>query len=381
MDLARLRRGHNAISQRERPVRERTAPGSRHRSPGGHRGGGRRGRRGPVRGHCRLLRPHDLDPDSRRLRHLLPPPLLDRHPGGLTRLSGRPHRRGRHDGHPLGDTPAPPLRSPRRRNPPRLPRPTGLPATARAPRPGPRTATAGTGHSTPAGTTRRSPRRGTARRARAPRASTRAADCPPAPGAAGTAPSGSSWPSYAARHSRSEGSACAHGGVHGAKLASPRPISRVSWVNSRARPGVTGASPIAQRPAQAGWRGSRVRAAGVRPKHILDARFGRRSRHRMARRVHWPPARRRRARAEGRPRRGNFATARPTGAPAPCAAVKVREAIRLIEADGWRLVRIRGSHRQFRHSEKPGLVTIAGKPSADLTRATAASILRQAGLR
>jgi predicted RNA binding protein YcfA (HicA-like mRNA interferase family) len=61
--------------------------------------------------------------------------------------------------------------------------------------------------------------------------------------------------------------------------------------------------------------------------------------------------------------------------------VKVRQAIRLIEDDGWRLIRIRGSHRQFRHPEKQGLVTIAGKPSADLTRATAASILRQAGLR
>jgi len=61
--------------------------------------------------------------------------------------------------------------------------------------------------------------------------------------------------------------------------------------------------------------------------------------------------------------------------------VKVREAIRLIEDDGWRLVRTRGSHRQFRHPERPGLVTIAGKPSADLTPATAASILRQAGLR
>jgi len=61
--------------------------------------------------------------------------------------------------------------------------------------------------------------------------------------------------------------------------------------------------------------------------------------------------------------------------------VTVRQAIRLIENDGWRLVRTRGSHRQFRHAEKPGLVTIAGKPSADLTPGTAASILRQAGLR
>ena len=61
--------------------------------------------------------------------------------------------------------------------------------------------------------------------------------------------------------------------------------------------------------------------------------------------------------------------------------MKVKHAIRLIEDDGWRLVRTRGSHRQFKHGSKPGLVTIAGRLSADLTPATAASILRQAGLR
>jgi predicted RNA binding protein YcfA (HicA-like mRNA interferase family) len=38
---------------------------------------------------------------------------------------------------------------------------------------------------------------------------------------------------------------------------------------------------------------------------------------------------------------------------------KVREAIRLIEADGWRGVSTRGSHRQFQHPTKPGRVTVA----------------------
>jgi predicted RNA binding protein YcfA (HicA-like mRNA interferase family) len=60
--------------------------------------------------------------------------------------------------------------------------------------------------------------------------------------------------------------------------------------------------------------------------------------------------------------------------------VKVREVIRRLEADGWRLDRQRGSHRQFRHPEKSGTVTIAGKPSDDLRAGTLASILRQAGL-
>jgi predicted RNA binding protein YcfA (HicA-like mRNA interferase family) len=41
--------------------------------------------------------------------------------------------------------------------------------------------------------------------------------------------------------------------------------------------------------------------------------------------------------------------------------VKVRELIKLIENDGWFLVRTRGSHRQFHHSIKGGTVTIAGK--------------------
>jgi predicted RNA binding protein YcfA (HicA-like mRNA interferase family) len=46
--------------------------------------------------------------------------------------------------------------------------------------------------------------------------------------------------------------------------------------------------------------------------------------------------------------------------------MKVREAIRLIEEDGWYWVATRGSHRQYKHSTKPGRVTIPGKPSDDL---------------
>lgn len=60
---------------------------------------------------------------------------------------------------------------------------------------------------------------------------------------------------------------------------------------------------------------------------------------------------------------------------------KVREAIRLVEDDGWYHVRTRGSHRQYKHPVKPGQVTIAGKPSDDLGQGTLNSILRQAGLK
>jgi predicted RNA binding protein YcfA (HicA-like mRNA interferase family) len=61
--------------------------------------------------------------------------------------------------------------------------------------------------------------------------------------------------------------------------------------------------------------------------------------------------------------------------------MKVREAIRLVEDDGWYLDRTRGSHRQYKHRNKPGLVTIAGKPGDDLAPGTKNSILKQAGLK
>lgn len=61
--------------------------------------------------------------------------------------------------------------------------------------------------------------------------------------------------------------------------------------------------------------------------------------------------------------------------------MKVGEAIKVLEADGWAQVRQKGDHRQFRHPTKPGTVTVAGKMSADLKKGTWASIQRQAGLR
>jgi predicted RNA binding protein YcfA (HicA-like mRNA interferase family) len=63
------------------------------------------------------------------------------------------------------------------------------------------------------------------------------------------------------------------------------------------------------------------------------------------------------------------------------AFVKVRAAIKLIEDDGWYLDRTRGSHRQYRHNQKKGVVTIAGKPNDDLAPGTQNSILKQSGLK
>ncbi len=61
--------------------------------------------------------------------------------------------------------------------------------------------------------------------------------------------------------------------------------------------------------------------------------------------------------------------------------MKVKEAIKLIEKDGWYLVRSRGSHRQFKHPVKRGRVTIAGSSGDDLAKGTLNSILKQAGLK
>jgi predicted RNA binding protein YcfA (HicA-like mRNA interferase family) len=61
--------------------------------------------------------------------------------------------------------------------------------------------------------------------------------------------------------------------------------------------------------------------------------------------------------------------------------MKVRAVLKIIEDDGWFIVRTRGSHRQFKHQKKPGLVTIAGKLSDELAPGTLNSVLRQAGLK
>lgn len=61
--------------------------------------------------------------------------------------------------------------------------------------------------------------------------------------------------------------------------------------------------------------------------------------------------------------------------------MKVKEVIKMIEKDGWHLVRIRGSHRQFHHQTKGGTVTIAGKERVEMPVGTLNSVLKQAGLK
>jgi predicted RNA binding protein YcfA (HicA-like mRNA interferase family) len=60
--------------------------------------------------------------------------------------------------------------------------------------------------------------------------------------------------------------------------------------------------------------------------------------------------------------------------------MKVREIVRLIEADGWYRIKARGGHRQYKHPVKPGRVTIPGQMRADLDKKTEKTILEQAAL-
>ena len=53
----------------------------------------------------------------------------------------------------------------------------------------------------------------------------------------------------------------------------------------------------------------------------------------------------------------------------------------MLEDDGWVLSRTRGSHRQYSHPLKQGVVTVPGKPGDELPKGTLGSVLKQAGLK
>jgi predicted RNA binding protein YcfA (HicA-like mRNA interferase family) len=61
--------------------------------------------------------------------------------------------------------------------------------------------------------------------------------------------------------------------------------------------------------------------------------------------------------------------------------MKVAEMLRMLQSDGWYLIATRGSHRQFKHPQKTGRVTVPGKPGDDIAIGTLGSILKQAGLK
>lgn len=61
--------------------------------------------------------------------------------------------------------------------------------------------------------------------------------------------------------------------------------------------------------------------------------------------------------------------------------MKVRDMLKKLSDDGWVLARTKGSHRQYKHPTKKGLVTLAGHPGDDLAPGTQNSILKQSGLK
>ncbi len=60
--------------------------------------------------------------------------------------------------------------------------------------------------------------------------------------------------------------------------------------------------------------------------------------------------------------------------------MKVRDMLRLLKQDGWKIVRIRGSHRQLKHPTKSGTVTLSGHPGVEIPPGTLNSIRKQSGL-
>jgi len=61
--------------------------------------------------------------------------------------------------------------------------------------------------------------------------------------------------------------------------------------------------------------------------------------------------------------------------------VKYRDVMKVIEINGWVLVRTKGSHKKYAHPRKQGIVTVAPHgANADVPRGTLRAILKQAGL-
>ena len=57
-----------------------------------------------------------------------------------------------------------------------------------------------------------------------------------------------------------------------------------------------------------------------------------------------------------------------------------KELIDMLTADGWHQTDTRGDHCYFKHTSKPGKITVP-YPKKDLPQKTIASILKQAGLK
>lgn len=61
--------------------------------------------------------------------------------------------------------------------------------------------------------------------------------------------------------------------------------------------------------------------------------------------------------------------------------MKVSDLLRLLQANGWTIVRVRGSHRQLRYPDRRGVLTVAGNSGPDVPGGTLKAILKHARIR
>ncbi len=61
--------------------------------------------------------------------------------------------------------------------------------------------------------------------------------------------------------------------------------------------------------------------------------------------------------------------------------MKVKEVIKILESRGWQLSRTRGSHRQFKHTDNPNVITVSGSLSEEMRPGTLNTILKKAGIK
>jgi len=60
---------------------------------------------------------------------------------------------------------------------------------------------------------------------------------------------------------------------------------------------------------------------------------------------------------------------------------KVIEVLRILRRHGWREVKSRGGHRQLKHPELPGRVTVSGNLGDDMPHGTWNNVRKQARLK
>lgn len=61
--------------------------------------------------------------------------------------------------------------------------------------------------------------------------------------------------------------------------------------------------------------------------------------------------------------------------------LKTSAVLKALLANGWIIVRQKGSHRQLQHPLKPGTVTLNGKPSSDIYGRELDSVQKQSGIK